>query len=127
MNTSTIFKKAHALTKATIQAGDSYSATFAICLKVVYAESKEANIAEVLLEMGLKIWEKGAMKRIYINKAEQFVEFAQKAGLDMDYIECRSAFVNRINSNPTWFDCKTGKFESKKVTINTLFETLGVA
>ena len=34
MNTSTIFKKAHALTKATVQAGDSYSATFAICLKI---------------------------------------------------------------------------------------------
>ena len=40
MNTSTIFKAAHALTKATIQTGDSYSATFAICLKVIYAESK---------------------------------------------------------------------------------------
>lgn len=36
MNTSSIFKKAHALTKATIQTGDSYSATFVICLKVVY-------------------------------------------------------------------------------------------
>ena len=40
MNTSTIFKAAHALTKATVKAGDSYSATFAICLKVIYAESK---------------------------------------------------------------------------------------
>ena len=127
MNTSTIFKKAHALTKATIQTGDSYSATFAICLKVIYAESKEVSFDQILLNMGLKVWEKGSMKRIYINKAEQFVEFAEKAGLDMAYIECRSAFVNRINSNPTWFDCKTGKFESKKVTVNTLFETLGVA
>lgn len=36
MNTSTVFKAAHALTKATIQAGDSYSATFAICLKSAY-------------------------------------------------------------------------------------------
>lgn len=127
MNTSTIFKKAHALTKATIQTGDSYSATFAICLKVVYAESKEVSFEQILLSINLKVWEKGAMKRIYINKAEQFVKFAEEAGLDMDYIECRSAFVNRINSNPTWFDCKSGKFESKKVTINTLFETLGVA
>lgn len=44
MNTSNIFKKAHALTKATIQTGDSYSATFAICLKVVYAESNQKAI-----------------------------------------------------------------------------------
>lgn len=48
MSNSTLFKAAHALTKATIQTGDSYSATFAICLKVVYAESKKSNIAELV-------------------------------------------------------------------------------
>jgi len=36
MNTSNIFKAAHKLVKATIQTGDNYSATFAICLKTVY-------------------------------------------------------------------------------------------
>lgn len=70
MNTSNIFKKAHALTKATIQTGDSYSATFAICLKVIYAESKEEGIETKLLAMGLKVWEKGSMKRIYMTCAQ---------------------------------------------------------
>lgn len=41
MNKSNIFKKAHQLAKATVKAGDSYSATFAICLKVVYTDGKK--------------------------------------------------------------------------------------
>ena len=45
-NLSIIFKAAHALAKATVKAGDSYSATFAICLKVIYAESKEESKEE---------------------------------------------------------------------------------
>ena len=43
MNKSQLFKQAHALTKATIQAGDNYQATFALCLKAVYAQSKESS------------------------------------------------------------------------------------
>lgn len=42
MNTKSIFKTAHALTKATIQAGDSYQATFAICLKTAYEMAANA-------------------------------------------------------------------------------------
>lgn len=37
---SNLFKVAHKLTKATIQAGDSYQATFAICLKLVMSIAK---------------------------------------------------------------------------------------
>lgn len=40
MNKSALFKKSHALTKATVKAGDSYSATFALCLKEIYAQSQ---------------------------------------------------------------------------------------
>lgn len=70
MNTSTIFKAAHALTKATIQTGDNYAATFAICLKAIYAESREETIETKLLAMGLKVWEKSEMKRIYMTCAQ---------------------------------------------------------
>lgn len=62
MNTSTIFKAAHALTKATVEAGDNYSATFAICLKTVYQMA--ANAMTVLdyrrLEMVSKTTSNGA-------------------------------------------------------------------
>ena len=40
MNKSHLFQAAHKLTKATIQAGDNYSATFALCLKDIIAYRK---------------------------------------------------------------------------------------
>ena len=50
MNKSNLFKQAHALTKATIKAGDNYSATFAICLKLIIAATKEKVAASMNLE-----------------------------------------------------------------------------
>lgn len=41
MNNSQAFKKAHAMTKAIIANGDSYSVTFGACLKLVKAEAFE--------------------------------------------------------------------------------------
>lgn len=38
MTKSELFKKAHALAKATVKAGDNYQATFALCLKAIYQE-----------------------------------------------------------------------------------------
>jgi hypothetical protein len=40
MNKSAIFKAAHALTKATVQAGDSYQVTFGAALRIVIAIEK---------------------------------------------------------------------------------------
>ena len=40
MNKSTLFKQGHALVKKYIQAGDNYSATFALCLKQAYKNLK---------------------------------------------------------------------------------------
>ena len=42
LNLSEIFKAAHALAKSTVQTGDSYSATFAICLKIIYSEQSKS-------------------------------------------------------------------------------------
>ena len=42
---SAIFKVAHKLTKATVKAGDSYQATFAICLKLVISIAKKVKPA----------------------------------------------------------------------------------
>ena len=46
MTKSELFKAAHKLAKATIQAGDNYSATFALCLKAVYAQSS-SNVINI--------------------------------------------------------------------------------
>ena len=45
MNKSTLFKQAHFLVKKYIQVGDSYSATFALCLKLVISIAKKVKPA----------------------------------------------------------------------------------
>lgn len=47
MNNAAIFKQAHALTKATVKAGDNYQATFALCLKLVIEQNKAQAVAMV--------------------------------------------------------------------------------
>lgn len=41
----TLFSQAHALTRATIQAGDNYQATFILCLRSIIADAK-SHLAE---------------------------------------------------------------------------------
>lgn len=50
MNKSNLFKAAHKLAKSVIQAGDNYQATFALCLKAVYAQSTQSVDAWAELE-----------------------------------------------------------------------------
>lgn len=42
---TTLFKQAHALTRATIQQGDNYQATFTLCLRAIIADAK-SHLAE---------------------------------------------------------------------------------
>ena len=46
MTKSEIFKAAHKMTKETIRKGDSYSATFGLCLAFIYANKKENNFVK---------------------------------------------------------------------------------
>ena len=125
MKKSTLFKQAHALTKATIKTGDNYRATFGLAIKAILSQAKK-SFAEILLDLGLKVWEKGSMKRIYINKASQFYAFAKEANLDDATVSAYAHFAKRIDSNKTWFDLNTNKFASEKTTVNTLFSVLSI-
>ena len=40
MSNAQLFKQAHAMTRATIQAGDDYRATFGLCLKAIKADKQ---------------------------------------------------------------------------------------
>lgn len=42
ISNAVLFKQAHAMTRATIQAGDDYRATFGACLKAIKDEVKQA-------------------------------------------------------------------------------------
>ena len=50
MTNSELFTKAHAMTRATIKAGDSYQVTFGACLKTLKTQQTEpkVNVAEVV-------------------------------------------------------------------------------
>ena len=72
MKKSEIFKKAHQAAKSIVSIVGNYAVAFSISLKEVYAMAD--SIADKMLEAGLKVWEKGNMKRIYMN-CEQFNQF----------------------------------------------------
>lgn len=69
MTKSELFKKAHQLTKAVIQAGDDYRITFGLAIKAILSETTK-SIQEKLIEMGCTIWEKHGKKRIYMTVAQ---------------------------------------------------------
>ena len=69
MNKSELFKQAHALTKATIKAGDSYRVTFGLAIKAILSKPT-TSIVDTLLAMGLKVWGKAGLKRIYMDCAQ---------------------------------------------------------
>lgn len=86
---SEIFKKAHALAKATIKAGDNYQATFALCLKVVYADNQFTGSAKQIA------W----AKDIYAVKVKQIDQViadvkARVAGVTLDAEE--QAYIDRF-------------------------------
>lgn len=121
MNTSNIFKAAHALTKATVKAGDIYSATFAICLKVIYAESKAFKIIEsVQIEVasdgkskeltlnhdedGVFIYSKDRSKKVYVSHIDGKILVLRNAVFNFELTfssinSYASAFVNCYNSS----------------------------
>lgn len=76
MNRSEIFKKAHSTAKATVAIVGNYSIAFSIALKEIYSNQSK-SIADKLLAAGLKVWEKGSMKRIYMTCA-QFNEITDR-------------------------------------------------
>lgn len=48
MNNSELFSKAHAMTRASIKAGDSYQVTFGACLKAIKAQQANKHKVNVI-------------------------------------------------------------------------------
>ena len=84
MNKSQLFKQAHALTKATVKAGDNYSATFALCLKAVYAQSS-SNVINI-----------DFAKRCEFFKENNIKLGTAKNGLDYAEVVVGSEFYNKL-------------------------------
>ena len=69
MNKSELFKAAHKLAKSVIKSGDNYRVTFGAAIKAILdgLVMTTKSIADQLIEAGAKVWEKDAMKRIYLS------------------------------------------------------------
>ena len=76
MNKSQLFKAAHKLAKSVIKSGDNYRITFGAAIKAILEGlvMTTKSIADQLVEAGAKVWEKGNMKRIYINTSDVVVK-----------------------------------------------------
>ena len=77
-----------------------------------------------LIEKGLKIWEKGNVKRIYVkaDTIKKIIDFEENCQGDSFLEKNTKAIFQRINSNGAWLNCDNDKFESKKATVQNWFE-----
>jgi hypothetical protein len=119
MNKSAIFKAAHALTKTTIQAGDSYAVTFAAALRIVIADSKAPKSILVLLkEAGLiastneykgvrtyinlkgQSYGDSQITKIWVNKAGDELNMGFRNGRESEMgVSARVAMANVLNKH----------------------------
>ena len=95
MTNSEIFKKAHAAARTTLKLVGDYKVAFQFALKEIYMNIKNeaVSIKDKLISLGLKVWEKGDMERIYINHEQLKAVF----GLDISFYKSGSikkAFLN---------------------------------
>lgn len=111
------FAKAHKMTKSIIQKGDSYSATFAECLKLVYK-----------IEKGSKLWEKEGFSRLYfaswrLKEAFGLQTTHYKTGaissalMDGESISNTKArrICSQLESGKLWFDNNSLQFNWKHI------------
>lgn len=126
MNTSIFYKQINSRANKHITSTKDRLAVCPPCSRTPRSAPKRDSYESILLGMGKTIWEKGKLRRIYIDTVEQFIEFAETAELDLDLIYNNMSFANRISHNPTWFDCNTRAFVSQKATVNTLFKMLEI-
>lgn len=115
MNKSELFKSAHKLVKAVIKSGDNYRVTFGACIKAIKNGFVVAtkSIADQLLEAGAKVWEKGNMKRIYINDAVAQIVFNENLLKDFPQMK-----IN-VGKAKFYFDLEYNVFTADSGSIRT--------
>ena len=96
MNKSELFKAAHKLVKSVIKSGDNYRVTFGAAIKAILSGlvATTKSIADCLLEVGAKVWEKDAMKRIYISN-----DIAFKMGFGINFNDKKHKLFFDLNTN----------------------------
>lgn len=72
MNKSAIFKKAHAMTKAAIKAGDSYAVTFGAALRIVIAESKTPKTNPLKAKVSISRYKNNLLVKVPFDIKDEF-------------------------------------------------------
>lgn len=96
MTNSEFFKAAHATARETRASFATYRMAFSAALKGLYAMEKKANektTAEKLEALGIDAWERGEMKRYYINSDKLEAVF----GLEVSYYKTGNLCWARLN------------------------------
>lgn len=115
MNKSELFKAAHKLAKSVIKSGDNYRVTFGAAIKAILEGlvMTTKSIADQLIEAGAKVWEKGNMKRIYINDAVAQIVFNENILKDFPQVK-----IN-VGKAKFYFDLEHNVFTADSGTIRT--------
>ena len=115
MNKSELFKAAHKLAKSVIKSGDNYRVTFGAAIKAILEGlvMTTKSIADQLIEAGAKVWEKGDIKRIYINDAVAEIVFNQKILKDFSQVKIK------VGKAKFYFDLTNNVFAADSGTIRT--------
>lgn len=120
MTKQEIFKAAHAMTRATIQAGDSYAVTFAAALRAVYAdiriyltevERKILDVAQAMMAEAAALLDLAETEyqdlpneiqvcRDYVEDCAKLVAFVEAGNIPADQAD----FIHRnlVNQNLDW-------------------------
>lgn len=72
MNKSSIFKAAHALTKATVKAGDSYAVTFGAALRIIIAESKAPKTNPLKAKVSISRYKSNLLVKVPFDIKDEF-------------------------------------------------------
>ncbi len=117
MTKSEIFLKAHTIAKATAAVVGDYMIAMSLALKEIYSSMKKAvSVEEKLVAAGLKVWEGGKHRRIYVgnyrNISKAFPRFSvnfyksgsvQSAGYMGQGIS--NSLASKIIGSDFYYDC----------------------
>ncbi|EIS4806067.1 hypothetical protein ACSD30_000742 [Escherichia coli] len=105
--------------KAAAQFGGSVKSYFAEALKMTYAAvvTPVKSVEEKLLDLGLKVWECGEKRRIYINWWQfktvfGFEIWETKRGFDTDAQNISKATAAQWANEKHFYDCTTGEYDT---------------
>lgn len=114
MNKSELFKAAHKIAKSTLRKGDNYRVTFGAAIKMIKTLANK-SLAEKLLALGCKVWEKGNMKRIYVADSVKHIVFGLYQVRDNNrVVDMQIEDIVALNEKQ-YFDLNTNQMVCSKV------------